>query len=109
VIIDNYVNQESEVTMNKTEIPKRFEEQRYFNPADGTIYYQVCRNTLMKLAKSANAYRKVGRRVLIDRVVLDKYLEDHSTTEKTFTQDEVDSIVRDRLAREREKSSKIRG
>ena len=42
----------------------------------------VCRNTLMKLAKQANAIRRIGTRVLIDMESIDIYLKSQSDEAK---------------------------
>lgn len=65
--------------MKRISIPKDVAVQRYLRISDGCIYYQLGRNTLRALADKANATRKVGRRVLIDRVILDEYLEKSET------------------------------
>lgn len=65
--------------MFKNEIPKDINNQRYLSLADGVIYYQLGINTLRALSDKAHATRKIGRRVLIDKYVLDEYLENSET------------------------------
>lgn len=67
--------------MNKSTIPKDFLNQRYLSISDGCIYYQLGCNSLRALSDKALATRKVGRRVLIDKITLDKYLEDQAQEE----------------------------
>lgn len=61
--------------MRKNNFPKDITNQRYLMKPDARIYYQLGEKTLLNLAKKANAYRKVGSRVLIDKKTLDEYLE----------------------------------
>lgn len=61
--------------MQKSKIKKDIPNQRYLTVADGCIYYQLGRNTLRALSDKANATRHIGRRVLIDKIRLDDYLE----------------------------------
>ena len=61
--------------MKKNTIPKDIANQRYLMKPDARIYYQLGEKTLCSLAQKANAIRKVGRRVLIDKKTLDAYLD----------------------------------
>lgn len=51
-------------------------EQRYMSINDAQKRYSLCRNTLVKLAKQANALYKIGRAVRIDSQGLDNYIAD---------------------------------
>ena len=61
--------------MNKTQILKDIDNQRYLNVEDAKVYFQIGRGLLLETADKAGALKKVGRRVLIDKIKLDKYLE----------------------------------
>lgn len=61
--------------MRKTTIPTDIDNQRYLRKQQAKIYYQVGDRSLLTLAQRANALRKVGRIVLIDKKTLDEYLE----------------------------------
>lgn len=61
--------------MNKTQILKDIDNQRYLSVNDAKVYFQMGRGLLYKTADIAGAIRRVGRRVLIDKVKLDSYLE----------------------------------
>lgn len=61
--------------MNKMTITKDISNQRYLAVSDACIYYQLGRNTLRTLSDTAQATRHIGRRVLIDKITLDSYLE----------------------------------
>ena len=58
-------------------------EKRYYSPADMMIYTGMSRGSVNKLAEKAQAIRHVGRRVLIDKIALDSYLEEQVSTENT--------------------------
>lgn len=64
--------------MNKTQILKDIDNQRYLNINDAKVYFQMGRGLLYKTADKAGSIRRVGRRVLIDKVKLDTYLEAQS-------------------------------
>ena len=51
--------------------------ERYLSIKTATQRYDLCRNTLVKLAKEAEALFKIGRAVRVDSEKLDKYLEDN--------------------------------
>lgn len=51
--------------------------ERYISIKTATQRYALCRNTIVKLAKEAQAIYKIGRAVRIDSEKLDKYLEDN--------------------------------
>lgn len=53
-------------------------EQKLIRSKDAPQYYPFCRATIMKLAEKAGAIIRVGRCVLIDRTILDKYLQDQN-------------------------------
>ena len=61
--------------MNKTQILKDIDNQRYLSVNDAKVYFQMGRGLLYKTADKAGSLRRVGRRVLIDKVKLDSYLE----------------------------------
>ena len=61
--------------MNKTQILKDIDNQRSLSVPDAIVYFQMGRGLLYKTAELAKAKRKVGRRVLIDKQILDAYLE----------------------------------
>ena len=61
--------------MKKTQIVKDIKNQRYLNVDDAKVYFQMGRGLLYKTALEGKALRHVGRRVLIDKVKLDSYLE----------------------------------
>lgn len=48
--------------------------KRYADATEACFYFSLGRNSLMKLAKSAGAERRVGRRVLFDLHQIDKFL-----------------------------------
>lgn len=54
-------------------------EKRYYSPADMMIYTGMSRGSVSKLAEKAQAIRHVGRRVLIDKIALDTYLEEQAS------------------------------
>lgn len=70
--------------MNRTQILKDIDNQRYLSVKDATVYFQMGRGLLYKTAEQARAKRKVGRRVLIDKQMLDAYLEELAEKEKTL-------------------------
>ena len=47
---------------------------KFLNVPDACLYYDLGRNALRKLSDSVGATRKIGRRVLIDRTVIDEAL-----------------------------------
>ena len=49
--------------------------KRYADATEACFYFSLGRNSLMKLAKSAGAERRVGRRVLFDLHQIDKFLD----------------------------------
>ncbi len=51
--------------------------EKYLSIKTATQRYDLCRNTLVKLAKEAEALFKIGRAVRVDSEKLDKYLEDN--------------------------------
>ncbi len=61
--------------MNKTQILKDIDNQRYLNVEDAKVYFQMGRNLLIETADAARAKKKVGRRVLIDKEKMNEYLE----------------------------------
>lgn len=62
--------------MHKSTIPTDIKNQKYLNvEPEGTLYYHIGRTTLCSMAKRAGAIRKIGRRVLIDKEILDAYLD----------------------------------
>ena len=61
--------------MNRTQILRDIDNQRYLSVQDATVYFQMGRGLLYKTAEMARAKRKVGRRVLIDKQTLDAYLD----------------------------------
>ena len=48
---------------------------RYMSVNNAMIYTGLGRNTLRKLAEEADAIRRVGKRVLIDKIKLDEYID----------------------------------
>lgn len=54
---------------------------RYMSIDNAVTYTGLGTNTLRKLAEDAQAIRRVGRRVLVDKIVLDKYLESQASQE----------------------------
>lgn len=55
---------------------------RYMSISNGAIYTGLGMNSIRKVAEEANAIRRIGRRVLIDKVALDKYLESQASSEE---------------------------
>ena len=51
--------------------------EKYLSIKTATQRYDLCRNTLVKLAKEAQALFKRGRAVRVDSEKLDKYLEEN--------------------------------
>jgi hypothetical protein len=49
--------------------------QRWFSVIEGMDYYRLSRSSLMKLGEAAGGIRHFGRRVMIDRLALDQYLD----------------------------------
>lgn len=49
----------------------------YVRCPEGAEIYSICPNTIRKLAREANAIRKVHGTCLINTKVLSKYIEDH--------------------------------
>ena len=47
---------------------------KYLNVPDACLYYNLSRNALRQLSDTVGATRKIGRRVLIDRIVIDQAL-----------------------------------
>ncbi len=54
--------------------------KKYLSVKDAMEYYSISRFTLMKLAPEAEALRRVGRKILIDRDVLDEYLKNSAVS-----------------------------
>lgn len=61
--------------MHKANFPKDITRQKYLNIEDAKLYWQIGRRSLINNATKAGALRKIGRRVLIDRVTLDEYFD----------------------------------
>lgn len=59
--------------MNK---PNRNTETRYQAVSDACRRYNLCRNSLIKVATEACAFIKIGRSARIDTEVLDRYLRE---------------------------------
>lgn len=55
---------------------------RYMSINNAVTYTGLGASTLRKLAEDAQAIRRVGRRVLIDKIVLEKYLDAQASSEK---------------------------
>ena len=53
----------------------RRENKRFVRYKTGAVMYDVCQSTFEKWAKEAGAVCKVGKAVIVDCDVLDKYLE----------------------------------
>lgn len=51
--------------------------EKYITIKTATQRYSLCRNTIVRLAKDAEALYKIGRAVRIDSEKLDQYLEDN--------------------------------
>lgn len=65
---------------NETETGKLYEEpikrkKIYVRCTEGAEIYSICPNTIRKLAKEANAIRKVHGTCLINTKVLSNYIE----------------------------------
>ena len=59
--------------------------ERYLSMKTATQRYNLCRNTLYKLAKDAGALYKIGRAVRVDSEKLDKFLEENmAVKDETF-------------------------
>ena len=54
--------------------PNRNTESRYQAVTDACKRYNLCRNSLVKVATDAGAFIKIGRSARIDTYVLDGYL-----------------------------------
>lgn len=52
--------------------------KRYADATEACFYFSLGRNSLVKLAKSAGAERKVGKRVLYDLHRIDEYLDNQA-------------------------------
>lgn len=50
-------------------------EKRFVRYKTGAELYDVCQSTFEKWAKEAGAVCKVGKAVVVDRDILDRYLE----------------------------------
>lgn len=50
-------------------------KKRFVRYKSGAVLYDVCQSTFEKWAKEAGAVCKIGKVVLVDCEVLDKYLE----------------------------------
>lgn len=61
--------------MRKMSMTKDIPNQKYLSVEDARTYYQLCRASIMKVATEADALRRIGRRVLIDRARLDTYID----------------------------------
>ena len=61
-------------TNNKSENQAKV-SRKFIRYKDGYDYYGICQKTFEKIAKDANATYKVGKLVLVNVEILDKYLE----------------------------------
>lgn len=50
--------------------------KRYADATEACFYFSLGRNSLVKLAKSAGAERRVGKRVLYDLHRIDEYFDE---------------------------------
>lgn len=57
-------------------------EKRLLDANEVCIYLSLGRNKGIEFAKSINAERKIGRRSLYDRTVIDKYLDEQAELER---------------------------
>lgn len=65
--------------MNNTVQTMDYTNKKYLSIEDAKNYYNLCRASIMKISTESNAIRRIGRRVLIDKVILDKYIENQNT------------------------------
>lgn len=60
---------------------KENNEIRYFTADEGADYYRVSPLTFRKLGKSIGAERRIGKRCIYDKKVVDDYLAKNDTYE----------------------------
>ncbi|MCH5340545.1 MAG: hypothetical protein J1E01_03665 [Acetatifactor sp.] len=56
-------------------LPVRLDEKRCLTVEEFQIYCSMGRNNALKLIKKSNAGIRVGRKILVDRVAFDKWLD----------------------------------
>lgn len=49
--------------------------KRFMNLSEACLYLGLGRNKTMEFCKEINAKRKIGRRVLYDKIVIDEYFD----------------------------------
>ena len=73
--LETHIITEKSVDKNK-KAEVRLDEKRCLTIAEFMVYCGVGRNNAFKLAEKANAKIKVGKKILVDRVLFDEWLEE---------------------------------
>lgn len=52
--------------------------KKYLSVKDAKEYYSISRASLMKVSEEAGAVRRIGRKILIDKEILDNHLSEQA-------------------------------
>lgn len=63
--------------MNKMPDITDFESRKYLSVSDAKSYYRLGRSCLYMVSEKADAIRRIGKRVLIDREKLNAYIDEN--------------------------------
>lgn len=63
--------------MNKLSDISGYESRKFLSVKDALNYYRLGRGCLYLVAEKADAIRRIGKRVLIDRETIDAYIDEN--------------------------------